>query len=90
MFCNDEFPVQELWLKPAQSLVMYSDGVSDATDLSGAEYGADRLRSVISNNCAATPSALVAACRDDLAAFCRGAQRSDDVTLLVLGRAAAA
>jgi phosphoserine phosphatase RsbU/P len=90
MFCNDEFSVQELWLKPAQSLVMYSDGVSEATDLSGAEYGADRLRSLISNNCAATPSELVAACRDDLATFCRGARRSDDVTLLVLGRAAAA
>src|SRR5205807_6548508 len=71
MFCSEEFPVRELWLKPGQSLVMYSDGVSEATDLSGAEYGADRLRSLISNNCEATPSALVAACRDDLAAFCR-------------------
>ncbi len=89
MFCNDEFSVHELWLEPGQSLVMYSDGVSEATDSSGAEYGADRLRKLICDHCGATPSALVAACRDDLAAFCRGAQRSDDVTLLVLGRAVA-
>lgn len=89
MFCNDEFPVNELWLEPRQSLIMYSDGVSEATDLSGAEYGAERLCKLIGDNRLATPSALVAAYRDDLTAFCCGAQRSDDVTLLVLARAAA-
>jgi phosphoserine phosphatase RsbU/P len=89
LFCNDEFPVNELWLEPRQSLVMYSDGVSEATDLSGAEYGAERLCKLIGDNRLATPSALVAAYRDDLTAFCCGAARSDDVTLLVLARAAA-
>jgi phosphoserine phosphatase RsbU/P len=88
MFCNEDFPVQELWLERGQGLVMYSDGVSEATDVSGAEYGADRLCKLISDNGLATPSALVAACRDDLAVFCHGAQRSDDITLLVLARAA--
>src|SRR5437764_5965546 len=50
MFCSEDFPVRELWLKPGQSIVMYSDGVSEATDLSGAEYGADMLRTIIRIN----------------------------------------
>jgi sigma-B regulation protein RsbU (phosphoserine phosphatase) len=89
MFCSDDFPVHELWLEAGQSLVMYSDGVSEATDFSGTEYGAERLCKLIGDKRLANPSEIVAACRDDFTAFCRGAQRADDVTLLVLARAAA-
>jgi phosphoserine phosphatase RsbU/P len=89
MFCGEEFSATEFWLEPCQSVVIYSDGISEATDVAGTQYGADRLKQLVSNNCAMSPSALVAACRDDLTTFCHGTQKADDMTLLVLARATA-
>jgi phosphoserine phosphatase RsbU/P len=87
MFRTDEFVVKELLLRPGEGLVIYSDGVSEATDISGSEYGADRLRELMAQRDVVTPEALLAACRDDLTTFRRNAPKADDVTLFVLGRA---
>ncbi|MGI8960080.1 MAG: SpoIIE family protein phosphatase [Bryobacteraceae bacterium] len=89
MFCGDDFSATEFWLEPCQSMVIYSDGVSEATDVAGTQYGAERLRQLVGKNCAMTPLALVASCREDLTVFCHGTQKGDDMTLLVLARAAA-
>ena len=86
MFHDQEFPVGELHLEPCQSILLYSDGVSEATDGSGAEYGTDRMRRLIGGRCSMGPAALIDACREDLGAFRNGTQRMDDVTMLVLGR----
>jgi sigma-B regulation protein RsbU (phosphoserine phosphatase) len=85
IFSDSEFSVTELCLEPGQSLLIYSDGVSEATDDSGAEYGAERLQRLIGGTHLTGSTELVAACRDDLAAF-RGNRRSDDATLFVLTR----
>ncbi len=66
--------------------MLYSDGVSEARDIQGREYGANRLRKMVGDRNFGHPSALVAACRDDLAAFRRGAEKMDDLTILVLSR----
>jgi sigma-B regulation protein RsbU (phosphoserine phosphatase) len=89
MFLNEEFSIDELLLRCGHSIVLYSDGVSEASDSSGTEYGRDRLRTLIAGQNGRGPSALVSACRDDLVSFCAGAPRADDVTMLVLNRAAA-
>jgi len=82
-----DFSTTELSFELGQSMVIFSDGVSEAIDASGAEYGLDRLRSLIAaQHC----DGLLEACRDDLNAFRNGAPKIDDVTLLVLGRAQAA
>jgi sigma-B regulation protein RsbU (phosphoserine phosphatase) len=88
MFREEEFSVGELRLERGHSLVIYSDGVSEATDLFGAEYGSDRIRQIIAGNCAGLSGALLAACREDLLTFRGNAPRTDDVTLFVLGRTA--
>jgi len=87
MFGSTEFSVSELCFEPGQSMVIFSDGVSDAIDASGSEYGLDRLRSLVAaQRCAG----LLEACRDDLNRFRHGAPKTDDVTLFVLGRGQAA
>jgi sigma-B regulation protein RsbU (phosphoserine phosphatase) len=90
MFGNEEFSVEKLRFEPGQSLVIYSDGVSEARDALGLEYGLDRLRELLCKRPAQQsipdPSTLVAACRDDLAVFRRNAPKTDDVTLFALGR----
>jgi sigma-B regulation protein RsbU (phosphoserine phosphatase) len=86
MFCNEEYSVTRLALDPGELLVAYSDGVSEATDSLDVEYGAERLRKLIGDHRAKTPADLLAACRDDLAAFRLNCQRADDATLFVLAR----
>jgi len=89
MFLNEEFSVDELLLLPGHSMVLYSDGVSEANDAAGGEYGCERLRQLIAKQNGGGPVELVSACRDDLAAFRAGTHRADDVTMLVLNRAVA-
>jgi sigma-B regulation protein RsbU (phosphoserine phosphatase) len=86
MFCCEDFRVTELEFAPEDGIVIYSDGVTDAIDDSGREYGMDRIRELIARERSWNSSALVAACRDDLSAFRRDATRVDDITLFVLGR----
>lgn len=90
MFGNEEFSVTELSFDPGQVMVVYSDGVSDTVDSTRTEYGVERLRNVLSTNHANGASAVLAKCRDDLAAFRSSAQKTDDVTLFVLARTASA
>lgn len=85
LFGDEDFVVSELSLEPGHGLVIYSDGVSEATNSAGIEYGADRLRELIGRN-ALNSSTLLSICRDDLHEFRRNATKTDDVTLLVLAR----
>jgi phosphoserine phosphatase RsbU/P len=86
LFGDEKFALTELSLNCGHGLVIYSDGVSEATDLSGREYGVDRLREFIGRNHTLNASTLLAACRDDLTEFRRDAAKTDDVTLFVLSR----
>jgi len=86
MFGSEEFSVSELRLEPGESMVIYSDGVSEATDGSGAEYGIARLRELVRQKQAGSSSTLLAACRDDLTRFRGNAPKADDITLFVLAR----
>lgn len=85
IFGDTEFEVMDLRLKAGDSILIYSDGVSEATDSVGAEYGVERLRQLISGKACANPAELIGACRDDLSNF-RGATRADDATLFALTR----
>jgi sigma-B regulation protein RsbU (phosphoserine phosphatase) len=86
LFGDEEFALTELSLNCGHGLVIYSDGVSEATDLSGREYGLDHLSEFIGRNHTLNAASLLAACRDDLSEFRRDAAKTDDVTLFVLSR----
>ena len=87
MFTNEEFSVSQLELRLGDSLVIFSDGVSEALDDLGSEYGTERLCRLLQVKCS-DASALIASCRDDLTSFRGRASKIDDVTLFVLNRAA--
>ncbi len=86
LFGNETFGTTELSLESGDGLAIYSDGVSEATDWSGNEYGMERLREVIGREGSVNASAILAACRDDLGGFRRNAAKADDVTLFVVSR----
>ncbi len=88
MFATGEFAVSELHLKAGDGIVLYSDGVSEATDLQGREYGIERIRNLVGDHKVFTASSLLADCRSDFARFGYGAKKADDATLFVVGRTA--
>ena len=86
MFCNGQYSVKRLNLEKGDSLFLYTDGLSEARDRSGAEYGVERLARFLGQQNALPPDALIASCLQDAKAHSDGAPHGDDVTLMVLQR----
>jgi serine phosphatase RsbU (regulator of sigma subunit)/anti-sigma regulatory factor (Ser/Thr protein kinase) len=69
-------------LPPGSTLVLYTDGVTEAESASGEMYGEERLRHTLDRARLATSAALVASTLAAVDAFTAGAEQSDDITLL--------
>jgi serine phosphatase RsbU (regulator of sigma subunit) len=73
-------------LAPGEWLCVVTDGVTEANDPAGDFYGSARLEAVLQRMAQAAPEGITAAVRDDVRAFARDAEQSDDLTLLSLRR----
>jgi serine phosphatase RsbU (regulator of sigma subunit) len=74
-------------LLPGDSLVLYTDGITEATDSREEELGLERLVAVCREHRGATPEGLVAAIEAAVARFAEGTPAGDDRTVMVLRRA---
>jgi len=72
-------------LEPGDTLILYTDGVTEARDPQGDFYGIDRLRAVVRTG-ADDVKALGEAIREDVRRFAAGRPQSDDLTLVCLRR----
>jgi sigma-B regulation protein RsbU (phosphoserine phosphatase) len=88
MFCDSSFDTVTFRLAEGDTLLLYSDGVSETATEDGGEYGAGRLLDVASQASASTPLDLVAALADDHARVAGADSTRDDVTLLAVRRQA--
>lgn len=88
MFCSQEFALNRLRLQAGDSLLLYTDGLTEAEDDAGTAYGKERLGRLVANNCGLAPRALLAACREDLDRFRGQAAIRDDLSLMAVSRAA--
>jgi sigma-B regulation protein RsbU (phosphoserine phosphatase) len=86
MFCSQEFALSRLRLQPGDTLLLYTDGLTEAEDASGAPYGPERLSQLAARSCGAAARTLLRECRNDLEAFRGPAALRDDLTLMVLSR----
>ncbi|MBR1579265.1 MAG: SpoIIE family protein phosphatase [Selenomonadaceae bacterium] len=79
------FEQRELALAAGDALFLYTDGVTEAMDVDGNQYSERRLidrLNVIERG--ATVEEIVGAVANDLKAHVRGAEQSDDITMLAL------
>jgi serine phosphatase RsbU (regulator of sigma subunit) len=81
-----DFEVGELKLEPGESLVIYSDGVSEANNLQEEEFGMDRLMQVVSKNSKASASGMRDKIESALSTFTKTAAPNDDITLVIVKR----
>jgi sigma-B regulation protein RsbU (phosphoserine phosphatase) len=75
-----------LTLEPGATLVLYTDGLTEARDTAGEMFGEERLHLAIDEAAAATPEALVAAVMRAVEGFAAGTPPDDDLTVLALRR----
>jgi sigma-B regulation protein RsbU (phosphoserine phosphatase) len=80
------FEAGRIALAPGETLVLYTDGVTDARSAAGEIYGSARLEAVLRGVGAAPPAAVLEAMQRSVEAFAAGAAQEDDITILVLRR----
>ena len=69
-------------------LVIYSDGVSEACNPSGEEFGPTRLYEVVARNLDASAGGIRDRIESALTKFCQGTPAADDITLVICKRLA--
>jgi len=84
MFCDAEFIVNKIKVSSGDSLLLFSDGVTETMDLESSEFGVDRLFAAIDCIEKGGPQAMIEKCLEHVAAFRNGAPRHDDLTMLAL------
>jgi sigma-B regulation protein RsbU (phosphoserine phosphatase) len=70
-------------VSPGDVLVLYSDGLTEATNTAGEEYGETRLRAFLATTVDGNPQALRDAILASVSAFLETAPLRDDLTLVV-------
>lgn len=86
LFGSSPYGLREMRLSSGESLLLYTDGASEATNADGAEYGTEGLRKAALAGPERAGDHVLKACLQGLAAFRGDVPRQDDLTLLVLGR----
>ena len=77
---------EHVHLETGDLLVIYSDGVTEATNVAGEEYGESRLIEVLQGQREEPAETIMKAVMDSLNGFTSGAPQADDITLMVAKR----
>ncbi len=73
-------------MEPGDVLVLYSDGVTEAADPQGDDFGEQRLGELVSSLRDRPAGEIVTAIHDAVTAFTQGAPAADDITVVVARR----
>jgi len=89
MFCSGRFSSRNERLEPGETMLLYTDGLTEAQDPMGVEYGLERLSAVAVSASRLPPQGLVDACVGEVGAFRRAPALADDLTIMALRRSQA-
>ncbi|MDQ2660065.1 MAG: serine/threonine-protein phosphatase, partial [Verrucomicrobiota bacterium] len=65
-------------------LILYTDGVNEALDKEGNEFGLERMRESVRARAAQGPQAIIDGLIEDLRGFVGSTPQNDDITLIVI------
>ena len=92
--CNPNLPVglmddfkyemEETTLEAHSTLFLYTDGLTEAMNRERQQFGLERVRSVLERAGGDSSEELVERMKQEVVMFCRGAEQSDDLTLLAI------
>ncbi|HWC15474.1 MAG TPA: SpoIIE family protein phosphatase [Terriglobales bacterium] len=84
LFPDAEFTPCSYQLAPGDTLVLYTDGITEATDLNENQFGVERLKAAMAQEPDSPVEHIQAAILKAVDEFTRGAEQADDITLLIL------
>lgn len=83
-FESAQFVGKEYLLESNDVLVMFTDGITEATNAKSEIYGDQRFEKIIIENCSKTANQLKSAIYKDVKEFEGGAEQTDDITMLIV------
>lgn len=86
LFYTSTYDIARIQLAQGETLLFYTDGVTEARNNQGVEYGSERLARLAGERHDLIPEELVHACLGDLSTFTNGSPRSDDLTIMAMRR----
>ena len=84
MFCDTQFESTKLSMGHGDGIFLFTDGVTEALNADGTEFGTDRLFEALNGNDHGEPQMLVKRCHNKVSEFRGAADRHDDLTMLAL------
>lgn len=81
---GSKYRKNDFTLAPGDSLFLYTDGVTEATNSSTELYGEERLQAVIDKTIAGSAAEMCAEVKSDVDKFVGNAPQFDDITILCL------
>jgi len=88
VFEDAKFGERELQLKVGETLLVYTDGVTEAMNQARDLFGEERLLEAVAQRASLTAEKLTECVVEKVEDFVREAERSDDITLLAIKRLA--
>ena len=86
MFCSGEYTLNKLRLSAGESLLLYTDGLTEARNRSDLEYGEKRLVDLVKSFPGSSARMLTEACLKDQRSFLSGVPKTDDLTIMAIWR----
>lgn len=84
MFCDAEFASSTVKLNRGDSLLLFTDGVTETVNADGTEFGSQRLCEALNGFASGEPGDLIAHCLGHVSSFRGEAERHDDLSMLAL------
>ena len=73
-----------LQLEAGDRVFLYTDGVTEATNVADELYGNKRLQDILNRNKGMGPQQLLEEIKNDVDRFAKGVSQFDDITMLCL------
>lgn len=84
MFCEAEFTSRKVQLDRGDSLLLFTDGVTETTNPDGDEFGTHRLFDSINEDSSEGPRRLIENCLGHVSDFRGSEERRDDLSMLAI------
>ncbi len=81
---NYQYKQYELQFEPGDKIVLYTDGVTEATDINGSLYGNKRFVDLLNENKNKSPKELIDEIYTDVNEYQKNVEQADDITVLAV------
>jgi sigma-B regulation protein RsbU (phosphoserine phosphatase) len=86
IFFRTEYQCHKTLLEPGDTLLLYTDGLTEARNSAELEYGEERLKNLAASSRSLRPEEMITVILKDLDAFRGVTPKPDDLTMMVLRR----